>query len=92
MRGCLNTTLTKETNQIYYMKGYRPPITSWRAFVDCEQIGYRFATEEEATEAANVYVATNTTNEMLTPVVVIRPSYTPVQPVVKPSSLKLSPA
>jgi len=73
------------------MKGYRPPITSWRAFVNCEQIGYRFSTREEATEAASAYISKNTTSEMLTPVVVIRPSYTPVQPIGKlPTPLKLN--
>ncbi len=59
------------------MKGYRPPITSWRAFVDCEQIGYRFSTKEEAVEAAKRYIEKNLTNEIPDPVVVIRPSYTP---------------
>jgi hypothetical protein len=75
------------------MKGYRPPITSWRAFVNCEQIGYRFATKEEATEAASAFVSKNTTREMLEPVVVIRPSYTPVDPMATPSgSIELNPA
>lgn len=70
------------------MKGYRPPITSWRAFVDCEQIGYRFSTREEAVEAAKRHIAKC---ESLDAVVVIRPSYTPVSPAAKaPSSPDLS--
>jgi len=70
------------------MKGYRPPITSWRAFVDCEQIGYRFSTREEAINAANRHIAKYETPEA---VVVIRPSYTPVSSTAKaPSSQDLS--
>lgn len=82
-----------EPRKINYMKGYRPPITSWRAFVNCEQIGHRFATKADATEAANAYVSKNTTIAILEPVVVIRPSYSPVQPIAAPSgSIELHPA
>jgi len=82
-----------EPMKINYMKGFRPPITSWRAFVNCEQIGYRFATKAEATEAANAYVSKDTTIAMLEPVVVIRPSYSPVQPIeASTGSIELRPA
>lgn len=82
-----------EPEKINYMKGYRPPVISWRAFVNCEQIGYRFATKADATETANAYVSKNNTSEMLEPVVVIRPSYTPVEPIAAPSgSIELYPA
>ena len=46
-----------------------------------------------ATEAANAYVSKNTTIAILEPVVVIRPSYSPVQPIAAPSgSIELHPA
>ncbi len=61
------------------MKGHRPPVTSWRAFVDCEQIGFRFASEAEAVEASETYIAANYKPHMLDPVVVIRPSYSPIK-------------
>ena len=61
------------------MKGYRPPITSWRACVNCEQIGYRFSTKAEAEDAAQTYIAAQSDSESIAvPVIVIRPSYSPV--------------
>lgn len=61
------------------MKGYRPPITSWRAFVNCEQIGYRFSTKTEAEDAAQAFVENQGESESIAvPVIVIRPSYSPV--------------
>ena len=61
------------------MKGCRPPITSWRAFVNCEQIGYRFPTKAEAEDAARSYIESQSESEsMAVPVTVIRPSYSPV--------------
>ena len=61
------------------MKGYRPPVTSWRAFVNCEQIGYRFSTKAEAENAAQAFIEEQSESEsMAVPVVVIRPSYSPV--------------
>lgn len=61
------------------MKGYRPPITSWRAFVNCEQIGYRFSTKSEAENAARAYIEEQSESEsMAVPVIVIRPSYSPI--------------
>lgn len=60
------------------MKGHRPPITSWRAFVDCEQIGFRYKTKADAIKASQTYIAAHFEPHMLTPVVVIRPSYTPI--------------
>ena len=61
------------------MKGYRPPVTSWRAFVNCEQIGYRFSTKEEAEAAARNYIESQNGSALVAvPVIVIRPSYSPV--------------
>ncbi len=63
------------------MKGYRPPITSWRAFVNCEQIGYRFSTKVEAEEAARAFIEKQSESESMA-VMVIRPSYSPVNQAV----------
>ena len=61
------------------MKGYRPPITSWRAFVNCEQIGYRFSTKAEAEDAVRSHIESQSESKsMAVPVTVIRPSYSPV--------------
>lgn len=60
------------------MKSYKPPITCWRAFVDCEQIGYRFETKEDAKEAIQKYIADHRDSSQLEPVVVVRPSYAPL--------------
>ena len=61
------------------MKGFRPPVTSWRAFVNCEQIGYRFSTKAEAEDAARSYIESRSESESVAvPVMVIRPSYSPV--------------
>ena len=61
------------------MKGCRPPITSWRAFVNCEQIGYRFSTKAEAEDAVRSHIESQSESKsMAVPVTVIRPSYSPV--------------
>ena len=79
-KNLVNATIGHIRNQIQLsMKGYRPPITSWRAFVNCEQIGYRFSTKAEAEDAARSYIESQSESEsMAVPVTVIRPSYSPV--------------
>ena len=63
----------------FSMKGCRPPITSWRAFVNCEQIGYRFSTKAEAEDAVRSHIESQSESKsMAVPVTVIRPSYSPV--------------
>ncbi len=57
----------------------RPTITSWRAFVSGEQIGFRYHTQMDAHEAARMHIEERFDTSTQIPNVVIRPSYAPIE-------------
>ncbi len=61
------------------MRGPKPNITSWRAFVGGEQIGYRYPTQMDAHQAARIHIRENYDPNARPPSVVIRPSYSPIE-------------
>ena len=63
------------------MKGQKPAVTSWRAFVDGMQIGSGYASELQAIEVAQELVESQPGNYTL-PVIKAMPSYAPIRELV----------
>ncbi len=58
------------------MQSVRPQITSWRAFVDGKQIGSGYASEIQAIEAAQEFIAKRAGGHTL-PEIDVKPSFVP---------------
>ena len=59
------------------MKGQKPKITSWRAFVDGKQIGSGYASRMQALEASQAFVSEYADAPHTVPAIELRPSFVP---------------
>jgi hypothetical protein len=63
------------------MKGQKPTITSWRAFVDGKQIGSGYASEIQALKAAQEFIENEVDGNEL-PFIDVKPSFVPIRELV----------
>jgi hypothetical protein len=63
------------------MKGQKPKITSWRAFVDGKQIGSGYTSETQAIEAAQEFTESQPENYTF-PAIMAMPSFSPIRELV----------
>ena len=63
------------------MKGQKPTVTSWRAFVDGKQIGSGYASKLKAIEAAQGFTESQPENYAY-PAIMAMPSFSPIEELV----------
>lgn len=63
------------------MKGQKPKVTSWRAFVDGKQIGTGYTSETQALEVAQDYIE-YLGDENAHLAIEIKPSFVPIRKLV----------
>jgi hypothetical protein len=63
------------------MKGQKPTVTSWRAFVDGKQISSGYTSETQAIEAAQEFLENEVDGNALPPIDV-KPSFVPTRKLV----------